>query len=80
MAKISGITFLGYLDGPEEMLSGKRRCLYLCDGESNTEDLPTTAGLETDSGVSSVPAPGSIALVRGGDTLALGTDGSWAAL
>ena len=80
MAVISGITFMGYLDTPNEMIpSGKKRCLYLCDNSTAAASLPTTAGLEMASGaVTAVPAPGSLAIVRGGDDLWLGTDGTWA--
>ena len=79
MAVISGITFMGYIDSPEEMIpGGKRRCLYMCDSGTAAASLPTSAGLELASGaVTAVPAPGSLAIVRGGDNKALGTDGTW---
>ena len=80
MAVISGITFMGYLDHPNEMIpDGKRRILFLCDDSTAAASLPTTAGLELASGaVTAKPAPGSLAIVRGGDDLWLGTDGTWA--
>ena len=82
MAVISGITFAGYMDRPEELIGGgKRRCLYICDDSTAAESLPTTAGLELANGaVTAVPAPGSLALVCGGDMLVLKTGGSWGAL
>lgn len=70
------ITFLGYLDEPEEMLSPKRRVLYGCDSVSDVSSLPTTAGVNG----TAAPAPWSIALVRGGDTQILGSDSSWGSL
>ena len=71
------ITFMGYLDGPEEMLSGTRRLLLGCDSASDISDLPTTDGVTLPTGgKTAAPAPWSIALVRGGDTQAYG-DGSW---
>ena len=77
----AGIAFLGYLDGPEELLGSRRRCLYGCDSAAAAAGLPTGEGLELGSGsVTAAPAPWSVALVRGGDTLILGADGSWAAL
>ena len=39
------ITFMGYIDSPEELLGGKKRCLFGCDDSSDVSDLPTTAGL-----------------------------------
>ncbi len=72
------IAFLGYIDSPEELLDGVRRCLFGCDDEEDVEDLPTTAGLALANGsVTAPPAPFSCALVRGGDVLALGSDGTW---
>ena len=81
MAVISGITFLGYIDKPEELLSGKRRCLFGCDDDTAAADLPTSTGLElANGGVTSAPAPWSMAYVRGGSTLVLGTDSTWSTL
>lgn len=82
MAVISGIRFLGYIDEPEELLDGgKRRCLFGCDSSSVAGNLPTNTGLELDNGSkTAAPAPWSLALVKGGDVLALGTDESWGAL
>ncbi len=75
------IAFLGYIDSPEELLVGVRRCLFGCDAEEDVADLPTTAGFVlADGSVTAPPAPFSYALVRGGDTLALGSDGTWEAL
>ena len=73
MEETMAITFLGCLDEPEEMTSPKRRLLLGCDSSSDTSDLPT----DSFNG-HGVPAPWSIALVRGGDTQILGTDGTWA--
>lgn len=79
MAVISGITFLGYLDSPDEMISGgKKRILFLCDDSTAAASLPTTAGLEMASGaVTAKPAPGSMALVAGVGTKVLKSDGTW---
>ena len=75
------ITFLGYIDSPEELLGGVRRCLFGCDDDSDTSDLPAAAGFTLpDGSVTAPPAPFSYALVRGGDILALGSDGTWEAL
>ena len=75
------ITFLGYIDSPEELLGGKRRCLFGCDDSSDEANLPTTTGFTLpDGSVTAPPAPFSYALVRGGSALALGSDGTWGAL
>ena len=75
------ITFMGYLDEPEEMLSGKRRLLLGCDSVSDVSDLPTNEGITLPTGgKTAAPAPWSIALVRGGDTQVLGADESWSSL
>lgn len=76
------ITFLGYLDTPEEHVpGGKKRCLFGCDSASDAENLPVTAGLPLPNGsMTAAPAPFSYALVRGGDPLALDSAGSWGAL
>lgn len=76
------ITFLGYLDTPEEHIpGGKKRCLFGCDSASDAADLPVTEGLSLPGGGSTaVPAPFSYAFVRGGDALALDSAGSWGAL
>jgi hypothetical protein len=77
----AGVTFLGYLDTPEEMVSGKRRCLYGCDSADDAAYLPTTEGMSLSTGgKTAAPAPWSIALVRGGSTLILGADGTWGEL
>lgn len=75
MEETMAITFLGYLDEPEEMTSPKRRLLLGCDSSSDTSNLPTDS-FEGHG----VPAPWSIALVRGGDTQILGADGTWSSL
>lgn len=74
------ITFLGYLDTPEEHISGKRRCLYGCDSTGDIASLPTTAGLTIPGGKSAVPAPFSMAIVKGGNAQVLNSAGSWGAL
>ena len=76
------ITFLGYLDAPEEHLSGgKKRCLFGCDDELDVGDLPTTAGFSLPNGSkTAAPAPFSYALVKGGKPLALDSTGSWGEL
>ena len=75
------ITFMGYFDSPEELLGGKKRCLFGCDSASDVTDLPASAGFTLpDGSKTAAPAPFSYALVRGGDVLALGSDGSWEAL
>ena len=75
------ITFLGYIDSPEELLGGVRRCLFGCDSEDDAADLPAEAGFTlADGSVTAPPAPFSCALVRGGDVLVLGSDGTWEAL
>jgi hypothetical protein len=76
-----GVTFLGYLDEPEEMLpGGKRRCLYGCASSDDVEYLPTETGLSlSNGGKTAAPADWSLALVAGGDTQVL-IGGSWGAL
>ena len=75
------IAFMGYIDSPEELLGGKKRCLFGCDSDEDISDLPTTAGLTlADGSVTAPPAPFSYAMVRGGDVLTLGSDGTWEAL
>ena len=77
----AGVRFLGYLDEPEELLRGVRRCLYGCDSADDAAYLPTESGMTLEDGsTTAVPAPWSIALVRGGDLLALGADGTWGTL
>lgn len=72
------VTFLGYLDKPEEMLQGKRRCLFGCDSSSDVASLPTTTGYTMPSGgVTAKPAPFSMALVAGGTTQVLKSSGTW---
>lgn len=76
------ITFLGYLDTPEEHIpGGKKRCLFGCDGAADIADLPTAAGLALPGGGNTAaPAPFSYAVVKGGDTLVLDSAGSWGAV
>lgn len=76
---VDGVTFLGYLDEPEEMLpGGKRRCLFGCSSSDDVTYLPTTEGFTLpNGGKTAAPAPWSIALVRGGSTQVLGTDVAW---
>lgn len=75
------ISFLGYIDSPEELRGEKKRCLFGCDSSSDVTDLPTSAGFTLpDGSKTAAPAPFSYALVRGGDVLALGSDGTWEAL
>lgn len=80
MAVISGITFMGYLDKPDEMIpNGKKRILFLCDDATAAASLPTTTGLELASGARTAkPAPGSCAVTKGSDDLLwLGSDLTW---
>ena len=77
------ITFLGYLDGPEEHIpGGKKRCLFGCDSAADTAGLPTSEGLALPGGAGKTakPAPFSYALVKGGDALVLDSTGSWGVL
>ena len=76
------ITFLGYLDTPEEHISGgKKRCLFGCDSALDTASLPTTAGFSLPGGSrTAAPAPFSYAIVKGGTPLVLDSTGSWGAL
>lgn len=76
------ITFLGYLDTPEEHIpGGKKRCLFGCDSASDAADLPTAAGFALPGGSkTAVPAPFSYAIIRGGSPLVLDSTGSWGAL
>ena len=76
------ITFLGYLDAPEEHIhGGKKRCLFGCDSGADAADLPTTAGFALPvGGKTAAPAPFSYAIVKGGSPLVLDSTGSWGAL
>lgn len=76
------ITFLGYIDTKDEMLSGgKKRCLFGCDGAADIANLPTAAGLSLASGgKTAVPAPFSYAIVKGGGIKVLDSTGSWGTL
>ncbi len=76
------ITFLGYIDTPEELISGgKKRCLFGCDSAADAASLPTTAGFTmANGGKTAAPAPFSYALVKGGSPLVLDSAGSWGAL
>ena len=76
------ITFLGYIDTPEEHVpNGKRRCLFGCDTAADTAGLPTTTGFSmADGSKTAAPAPFSYAMVKNGDALVLDSTGSWGAL
>ena len=76
---VDGVTFLGYLDEPEEMLpGGKRRCLFGCNSPDDVAYLPKTEGFTLpNGGKTAAPAPWSIGLVRGGSSQVLGTDVAW---
>ena len=75
------VTFLGYIDNPEEMLSEKRRCLFLYDSDSDKSSLPTSEGLTLPNGSKTAkPAPGSFGIVIGGVTQAFKSTGAWADL
>lgn len=73
------VTFLGYIDGPEEMISGgKRRCLFGCDSAADVSSLPTNAGFTMPGGgVTAKPAPWSYAKIKGGGVKVLDSTGSW---
>ena len=75
------VVFLGYIDEPEELLSGgKRRCLFGVSSIDDVAYLPTDDGLTLPSGGKTAkPADWSIALVPGGGAQVL-TGGSWGAL
>lgn len=76
------VAFLGYIDTPEEMITGgKRRCLFGCDSAADAASLPTADGFMLPGGARTAkPAPFSYALVKGGDALVLDSAGSWGAL
>lgn len=76
------VTFLGYLDTPEELIpGGKKRCLFGCDSSADAVNLPTTAGFSLPNGSkTAAPAPFSYAIVKGGAPLVLDSAGSWGAL
>ena len=76
------ITFLGYLDTPEEHIpGGKKRCLFGCDSSADAANLPTTGGFTLHNGSkTAAPAPFSYAIVKGGAPLVLDSAGSWGAL
>ena len=72
------ITFLGYIDAPEELTGPKRRCLFGLDSDADVSDLPTSTGLSLPSGgVTAVPAPWSYAKIAGGAVKVLKSTGSW---
>jgi len=72
------ITFLGYIDSPEEMTGAKRRCLYGCDSEDDVANLPTTQGLTLPGGAkTAAPAPFSYALVPGSGAKVMKSDVTW---
>lgn len=76
------VTFLGYIDTPEELIpGGKKRCLFGCDSSADAANLPTTAGFSLPSGgKTAVPAPFSYAIVKGDSPRVLDSTGSWGAL
>ena len=76
------ITFLGYLDTPEEHIpGGKKRCLFGCDSAADAANLPTAQGFTLPNGSrTAAPAPFSYAVVKGGGPLVLNGTGSWGAL
>jgi len=75
------VTFLGYIDNPEEHTGPKRRCIFGCDSSDDITSLPTTAGMTLDDGgKTGVPAPFSYAIVTGGDVLVLNSSLEWEAL
>lgn len=76
------ITFLGYLDTPEEHIpGGKKRCLFGCDSAADVSSLPTSAGMTLPGGgKTAAPAPFSLAIVKGGSAQVLDSAGSWGAL
>lgn len=75
------VHFLGYIDTPEEMLRGEKRCLFGVDASADTADLPSGEGFELpDGSVTAVPAPFSMAYGPDGIKLVLTGSGSWEAL
>ena len=77
---LENVVFLGYIDEPEELLSGKRRCLFGVASSDDVAYLPTDSGLTLpNGGKTAKPADWSLALVPGGDVQVL-TGGSWGAL
>lgn len=57
------------------------RMLLMCDSAADAASLPTTDGLTLPDGRKTRrPDTGSYAIVRGGSALALGGDGTWAAM
>jgi len=79
MAVISGITFLGYLDKPEEMLNGKRRVDLLVDDSTAAGSLPGIGdNMELpNGGMTAKFAAGSRARVLGVGVKWLASDDSW---
>lgn len=79
MAVVTGITFLGYIDKPEEMLSGKRRAELLVDDTDTAASLPGIGeSLELPDGSTTAKlAAGSRAIVLGAGVKWLASDDSW---
>lgn len=79
MAVISGITFLGYIDKPEELLEGKRRVDLLVDDATAAANLPGIGdALELPNGAMTAKfAAGSRALVLGVGKKWLASDDAW---
>lgn len=72
------ITFLGYIDTPEEHTGAKRRCLFGCDAAADVASLPTDAGFTLpDGGKTAVPASFSYALIPGSGAKVLKSDLTW---
>lgn len=72
------ITFLGYIDAPEELTGPKRRCLFGLDSNDDVANLPTSTGFELpNGGVTAVPAPWSYGKIAGGAVKVLKSTGSW---
>lgn len=73
------ITFLGYIDTPDEMLTGKRRMFLGLDTADDVENLPTSAGITLkNKSKTSIPAAWSRAdVITTGKTYILNSQLSW---
>lgn len=77
------VTFLGYIDKPEEgLISGAtRRCLFGLDTAADASDLPTTGRFETETGCkTAAPAPWSVAVIAATGAKKYFNGTSWAEL